>query len=151
MPIIPSKHIFHRKSLVDFCLSTFPSTKPPAVAWSHSDVKVMSSSATIIAAYGPCGSVMEMMTVWMEVTRRATAAVRMLKWVCTAFKHTHTLYVQIPYMLIHLHAQPCTKQEADSLLLSASMFLNVTELRVKRVPPPHCCLSFCSRWSGFAL
>lgn len=113
----------------------------------------MSSSAIIIAAYGPCGSVMEMTTVWMEVMRRATAAVRILKSAAgqrTACKHINTLYVQILYMSIHLHAQPCSKQEkhkllkADCLMLSTSMLLNATEVGLKSVPPPHCHRRFCS-------
>lgn len=72
-------------------LSYFVSQKLPAVVRSHSDAKVTSSSATITAAYEPCGSVMEMMIVWTEVTRRATAVVRGLKLVSGPIRCIKTL------------------------------------------------------------
>lgn len=81
VPITFSRQIFHRKSPVNFAVSPPPSKpprrqKPPAAPRSRSGAKAMSSSVTISAAYGPCGSAMETTTAWMAATRRVTPAVR---------------------------------------------------------------------------
>ena len=72
------------------------SMKPLQEGQNPRDVRVMSFSVVISAAYGGHGGVMGMMTVWMGVTRKFIAAVSNLLSHIHADMHAH--------MQAHTHA-----------------------------------------------